>query len=367
MPSIRSAYAVSRLFSRTALAFTALCFAAGGADAQSAAKPLVTPGFSLTVFAVGSGGLISAPDSLAVLDGHVWVGYANNGAPDGSNGAMSVIVEYSQDGSIVKTYQVAGHNDGLKVNPYTREIWAMQNEDANPNLVIINPATGQASKPYSFGKTLHGGGYDDIVFKDGQTYFSASNPTLNSSGKNMGPAIVRVVHLDANTYTIDVAPVMRGTLDASNIPFGTVATLTLPDPDSMTLTPSGDVLLDDQGDGQLVLLRSSGDDLNVQYLPLLGNVQVDDTVFATARRGYLLVSDTKANIVYKISANVWQRDAAFSASTGVAATSSTPAVPAYVGQLDLHSGALLPLVTNLGQSAWHGLCTGRRPAVTAAH
>ena len=353
MPSIRPAYAVGHIFSRTALVFTALCFAAGAADAQTSAKPIVTPGFSLAVFAAGSGGLISAPDSLAVLDGHVWVGYANNGAPDGSNGAMSVIVEYSSDGSVVKTYEVAGHNDGLKVNPYTREIWAMQNEDANPNLVIINPATGQASKPYSFAKTLHGGGYDDIVFKDGQAYFSASNPTLNASGKNMGPAIVRVVHLDANSYTIDATPVVRGSLDASDIPFGTVATLNLTDPDSMTLTPSGDVLLDDQGDGQLVLLHSSGDEPRVQYLPLLGNVQVDDTAFATARRGYLLVSDTKANTVYKISANVWQRDAAFSASTGVAATASTPAVPAYVGQLDLRSGALLPLVTNLASP--HGM------------
>lgn len=229
----------------------------------------------------------------------------------------------------------------------------MQNEDANPNLVIINPATGQASRPYAFGKTLHGGGYDDIVFKDGQTYFSASNPSLNGSGKNMGPAIVRVVHLDANNYTIDVAPVVRGTLDASNIPFGTVATLNLTDPDSMTLTPSGDVLLDDQGDGQLVLLHSSGEEPRVEYLPLLGNVQVDDTVFATTKRGYLLVSDTQANMVYKISANVWERGAAFSASTGVAASSSTPSVPAYVGQLDLRSGALLPLVTNLASP--HGM------------
>jgi hypothetical protein len=91
----------------------------------------------------------------------------------------------------------------------------------------------------------------------------------------------------------------------------------------------------------------------VQYLPLLGNVQVDDTVFATARRGYLLVSDTAANKVYKISSNVWQHDAAFSASTGVAATSTTTSVPAYVGQLDMRSGALLPLATNMGSP--HGM------------
>jgi hypothetical protein len=135
--------------------------------------------------------------------------------------------------------------------------------------------------------------------------------------------------------------------EASSIPFGTMAQLNLTDPDSMTLTPSGDVLLDDQGDGQLVLLHGPGANPRVEYLPLLGRVQIDDTAFATAPRGFLLVSDTKANRVYKISADVWEHDAAFSASTGVAATATTPAVPAYVGQLDLRSGALLPLVSNL--------------------
>ncbi|MGH8779267.1 hypothetical protein [Paraburkholderia sp.] len=351
MPSIRPVCKLNRVVSRTALAFTVFCFAAGDAAAQSSVKPVVTPGFSLSVFATGSGGLFSAPDSLAVLDDHVWVGYANTGAPDGSNGAKSEIVEYSLNGTVVKTYEVAGHNDGLKVNPYTREIWAMQNEDASPNLVIITPATGQASAPYSFDKTLHGGGYDDLVFKDGVTYLSASNPTLSASGKNTGPAIVRIVRINANTHTIGVAPTVSGTLSASDIPFGTVTTLNLTDPDSMTLTPSGDVLLDDQGDGQLVLFHSSGNEPRVQYLPLLGQVQVDDTVFATARRGFLLVSDTKANTVYKVSANVWQRDAAFSASGGVA--TATPPVPGYMGQLDMRSGALLPLVTNLGSP--HGM------------
>jgi hypothetical protein len=102
--------------------FAALCFAAGAADAQTPPKPITTPGFNLTLFATGNDGLMSTPDSLAALDDHVWVGYANNGAPDGSNGAMSLIVEYGLDGTMVKTYQVVGHNDGLKVNPYTREI-----------------------------------------------------------------------------------------------------------------------------------------------------------------------------------------------------------------------------------------------------
>ena len=343
MTSIRRTSVANCIFNRTALAFAALCLATGVAKAENPPKAVVTPGFSISVFADAPAGS-SAPDSLAVLDDHVWVGYANGGAPDGSGGAQSQIVEYSLDGKVMRTLTVAGHNDGLKVNPYTRQIWAMQNEDANANLVTIDATTGQTTN-YVFGKTLHGGGYDDIIFKDGQAFVSASNPTLDASGHNTGPAIVRALLL--GNGTIEVSPALPGMPEASNIPFGTVAQLNLTDPDSMTLTPSGDVLLDDQGDGQLVLLRGPGANPRVEYLPLLGRVQIDDTVFATAPRGFLLVSDTQANRVYKISADVWEHDAAFSASTGVAATATTPKVPAYVGQLDLRSGALLPLVSNL--------------------
>jgi hypothetical protein len=348
MEYIRSVVAVRRVFRCSALAVAALSFASG-ASAQTPPKPVVTPGFTVSVFANSPAGS-SAPDSITVLDNHVWVGYGNGGAPDGSGNAQSTIVEYSEDGAVLKTFTVAGHNDGLKVNPYTREIWAMQNEDANPNLVTIDSATGRTAR-YVFGKTPHGGGYDDIVFKDGQAYFSASNPTLNAQGENTGPAIVRGI-LESNG-TVDVSAVFPGTPNASNIPFGTVKRLNLTDPDSMTLTPSGDVLLDDQGDGQLVVWRTPGTEPQIQYLPLLGNVQVDDTVFASARKGYLLVSDTNANRIYKISADVWQQGAAFSASTGVAAANGAPAVPAYVGQLDMRSGALLPLVTNLASP--HGM------------
>ena len=168
MTCIRPVSAASRIFSRTTtLAFAAFCFATGAAAQTSTQPPVVTPGFTLTVFAQGNGtgSLRSAPDSIAVLDGHIWVGYANNGAPDGSKNAMSEIVEYPRDGgTALRSITLQGHNDGLKVNPYTREIWAMQNEDANPNLVTINPATG-ATTTYTFDKTPHGGGYDDMVFK----------------------------------------------------------------------------------------------------------------------------------------------------------------------------------------------------------
>src|SRR5579871_6314136 len=105
--------------------------------AQTAVAP-----YTLTVFAKAPTGL-SAPDSIAVLDDHVFVGYGDGHKPDGSDGLPSQVVEYTMTGGWVHTFTVPGHNDGLKVNPYTHELWALQNEDANANLVIIDPRSGR--------------------------------------------------------------------------------------------------------------------------------------------------------------------------------------------------------------------------------
>jgi hypothetical protein len=227
-------------------------------------------------------------------------------------------------------------------------------EDSNPNLVIIDPATGSTDL-YSFGPQAHGGGYDDMSFKDGVVYVSASNPTADAKGNVAGPSIVRITL--GGDHKVTAMPVLPGMSKAIDIATGATTVLNLTDPDSMIVTPSGDLLLDDQGDAQLVLLRrSTTKEPAVQVLPLLGGVQVDDTVFATARHGYLLIADRDANIVYKLEAPVWDLGAAFSASTGVPASTKppvTPAIPAYVGQLDLHSGAVFPVISNLASP--HGM------------
>src|ERR1700730_17070212 len=77
-------------------------------------------------------------------------------------------------------------------------------------------------------------------------YLSASHPTLDAKGHSIGPSIVRATLVAAN-HTVVVTPAVSGTPFADNIPFGTVSRLNLTDPDSIILTPSGEVLLDDQG------------------------------------------------------------------------------------------------------------------------
>ena len=164
-----------------------LLLAALAVPASSQSTPKPVKGYSVSVFAKGVTGKYTAPDSIAVLHDHIFIGYGDGNDPTGEDGKSNQIVEYDRSGQIIHIYTVVGHNDGLKVNPYTHELWAMQNEDANPNLVIINPETHRQSV-YTFATPPpHGGGYDDITFRNGKVYFSASNPAMNP---NEAPAIV---------------------------------------------------------------------------------------------------------------------------------------------------------------------------------
>jgi hypothetical protein len=359
MPRLSALPSQSRMFSIGAGVFAvAVSSLFGiGSPATAEAAPVVTPGFTLSVFAASPKGS-SKPDSLAVAGGHIWIAYGDGHLPDGSDKLSNEIVEYTTLGKPVRTISVKGHSDGLRLNPYTGKLWAIQNEDADPKLVVIDPVTGKTQN-YTFPKTLHGGGYDDVAFIGGKAYISASNPTLDSKGLSHGPSIVEVT-LKSN-FTIGVTSVLAGMPNAVRIPFGNKVVLNLTDPDSLTPTPDGDLLMTDQGDAQLVLLRLSKTvEPAVQVLPLLDGVQVDDTAFVTAPRGYLLIADTSANVVYKLSSAVWGVKSAFSASTGVPAAGKTPAIPSYVGELDTKSGAILPAVTGLVSA--HGLLFVGQPA-----
>lgn len=309
----------------------------GAASLAAAATPQAASSYTLSVFAAAPSGL-SAPDSIAVLDDHVFVGYGDGHQPDGSDGLNSQVVEYTMDGGVVHTFTVRGHNDGLKVDPYTHLLWALQNEDANPNLVIIDPRSG-SQRDYLFGPTPHGGGYDDMVFRDCKTYISASNPANNP---NMEPAIVSA-RIDEGM--LSVAPVLMANAAATDLPTGQSVTLNLQDPDSMTLNPLGDIVLDSQADQMLIIVSHPGTKMQqVLRLPLsyqgpngLTRVETDDTVFATSAQGYILFADKDLNEVFKLSR------AAFSPGQAYTAADGGP----FVGALDMTSGIVTPVVTGL--------------------
>jgi hypothetical protein len=332
---------------------------AGPAFAQTPVAP-----YQLTVFAKAPTGL-SAPDSIAVLDGHVFVGYGDGHLPDGSDGLSNQIVEYRMDGSVVHTYTVVGHNDGLKVDPVTRKLWVLQNEDANANLVILDPET-HSQHLYALGPTLHGGGYDDMVFRGCKVYISASNPANNP---NSGPALVSA-QLEGNL--VAVKPVLAGEAGAIDVPTDTTVTLNLLDPDSMTLDPLGNIVLDSQGDQELIIVSNpESSDQRVLRLPLTyltsGGpmpVETDDTAFVTSSEGFLLFADKGLNAVYKISKNAFVPGTAYTAADG----------GPFVGAVDMTTGVVTPIVTgvknpggmmfvdtskNAGRNAGLDQCQGR--------
>jgi|HubBroStandDraft_6_1064221.scaffolds.fasta_scaffold11236_3 hypothetical protein len=317
--------------------------------ASSQPAPTAIKGYSVSVFTTGVTGKYTAPDSIAVLDNHIYIGYGDNNDPAGLDGKSNQIVEYDLKGNVVHIYTVVGHNDGLKVNPYTHQIWAMQNEDANPNLVIIDPATRKQTLYTFAAPPPHGGGYDDIVFRNGKVYFSASNPAMNPNDK---PAIVEAT-LAGNT--IEVASALEGNATAFDVVTAASVTLNLQDPDSMTLTPSNDILLDSQGDSELIVLHHLGQaSQSVTLVPLsspFGTPQADDTLFIPSDKGFILMADTPANIVYKITRDGFMPGAAYTAAVG--APDASGASIGFVGALDLNFGDLTPVVT--GFMSPHGM------------
>ncbi|UVK42343.1 hypothetical protein BPNPMPFG_004014 [Mesorhizobium sp. AR07] len=324
--------------------------ATGSLVARADGAPGVSPGFTLSTFVTPPAGS-SKPDSLALIDGNVWIGYANGGKPDGSDGGMSQIVQYSLDGKVLRTLSVKGHNDGLKLNPATKKIWALQNEDGDANLVVIDPVSG-AMENYTFEAGKHGGGYDDVAFKNGEAFISASAPQVDGGKTNPGPSIV-TAKLTAD-HKVVVAAAFAGAPNVTDIATGDKETLNLTDPDSLTIAPSGDLVMTSQDDSELLFVhKTSTSGGEGKVLHLMGGVKVDDTTFVGAKHGFLLVADTPANIVYKIEAANWGVGTAYSAMSGVDATKVAPAIPGYVGLLDVNSGALLPVTTNM--QAPHGM------------
>lgn len=302
-----------------------------------------SPDYSVAVFAAAPSGLTN-PDSITSFQGTVWVGYQNNSTPTG--GGESDIVQFDPAGKVLKQYKVTGRNDGLKYNPFDGKIYALQNEDANPYLVLIDPVTGTMTKYTYSAPPLHGGGYDDIVFLNGQIFISASNPSLQAPstnppfGQNIFPSIVKAT---LHGTQVDVTPVLMGNANLIGIETGKTQVAPQSDPDSLKVDPSGNLVLDSQQDGDLIFLNGPGFPNQVGYRLHLSSssttqVTVDDTVFPTQASGTIYVADTPANIVYAVTSSVFPPNSAFTAASD---TNN------YVGRIDLGNGKITPIITGL--------------------
>jgi DNA-binding beta-propeller fold protein YncE len=298
---------------------------------------------SVTVFAQGAEVNASGPDSIAVADDSIWVSYTNGADSTGQSGS-STVVQYSLRGRILRTFSIPGYVDGLKLDPRTGLVWAMQNQDGNSTLTLIDPDEGiTPDSPIPYAVTSSSRGYDEVVFRENRIFLSYTNPT--------GPGDPTIQMLVKGSNPLAVTTILTMGATGTNLATGQAnQPTTQNDPDSLKLTPFGDLQLTSGDDGQLIFVAHPGtDDQAVSFLTLLDPHTglavsgLDDAVFATARRGVFYLADTGNNRVLAINADDLEIGTLF-ASVG--------SVHALV-IVDLKTGRVSPFLGNLNGP--HGL------------
>ena len=278
-----------------------------GASAQAA------PTASSSVFATGGPVGGTQPDSVTIGDGSVWIEYGNSVDSTGVIPGDSTIVQYSPGGAVQHTYSISGEVDGLKVDPATGTVWALQNQDANATISLINPTTHvvtgplkYAAPPYAYGANSgspplnNGRGYDDVAFLNGKVYLSYTNPV------NPTDSVLQVLNNNGNNPT--------GTLTTTSILTAAQTGIPVPDIDSLKSTPNGELVLTSEGDGAgtgnpgatFTLIKNPGAAnqtvTNVPVTDAKGDLaeSMDDVIFPDATSGWLYVAGTPDNAVYKV-------------------------------------------------------------------
>jgi PEP-CTERM motif len=262
-----------------------------GSSAQAA------PTASSSVFATGGPVGGTQPDSVTTGDGSVWIEYGNGADSTGLSGS-STIVQYSPGGAVQHTYTIPGLVDGLKFNPVTGKVWALQNNDGNATLSIIDPTTHAVSGPLSYAVTSTARGYDDVAFLGGKVYLSYTNPV------NPTDPVLQILN-NGNNPT--------GTLTTTSILTASQTGITTPDIDSLKSTPNGELVLTSEGDGPgtpnpvgtYTLIKNPGATETVTNVPVTdasGNLSegMDDVLFPGVTQGTLFATDTKTDKVYEV-------------------------------------------------------------------
>jgi len=291
-------------------------------------------GWQVTLFARGTA-TYTNPDSAVVDGGHVFLDYQNNAAKDGTDNMTSTIVEYTMDGKVIKTFSAPGHSDGMRMDPTTKLLWVISNEDGNPKMETIDPNSGTIT-PYTFPKTPHGGGYDDVYFLNGSTFISASAPNLDKSGNNVFPAVDKITLSNGKAV---LTPILMGNADATDTTTGAnnaKVALNEVDPDSFSTNTNGDLILINQAGSEIVTISNPGTAQQKVSRLAVGS-QLDDTVWATAKQGRLLVVDGTGNSTY------WLSIPEFPVGTVFTQTPDDSGIAGIVGIVDLGTGIITPI------------------------
>jgi hypothetical protein len=295
-------------------------------------------GLMVTVFATGAPLGATSPDSITTDGSHVWIAYQNGAASDGSSGS-STVAEYNLSGMVLHTFSIAGNVDGLRYNPYSGQIWALQNNDGNSALTTINPIT-LATTQFTYATINPNRGFDDAAFLGGNIYLSYTNPVSGAD-----PIIVRIDQPMISS-PIAVSGILDSTYTGTNLATGAQASNTVTDPDSLGVAPDGSLVLTGEADQSLTFVHNPGmGNQSESFVNLLGtNGQPvsgfpDDTVFGSGGNQVLLVADTGANTVYALTGPFLAGGAYGSIGTAV-------------NSIDLTTGVSTPLFTGVSP---HGL------------
>ena len=196
----------------------------------------------------------SQPDSISVMGDDIWVAYTNGADSTGASG-NSTIVEYDRSGHIDQSYSIAGSVDGLKGDPITGQIWALQNQDGNSTLTLIDPEDHSLSQPLHYAVPSSMRGYDDVAFLNGKVYLSYTNPNTMTLGD---PVLVQLTNGNDPDGLLRTSPILRFGDMGTDLETGQTKMIPVTDPDSLKVAPNGDLLLTGGSDDVIKPSASSG-------------------------------------------------------------------------------------------------------------
>jgi len=292
-----------------------------------------------TVFATGQNGA-TQPDSITIGKDALWAEYGNGASSTGAAGS-STIVEYSLGGQIENTYTIAGSADGLRIDPNTGIVFALQNQDANSTVSLIDPNAGTVSGPLSYAATSAARGYDDAAFVNGGVYLSYTNPT------GSGDAVVqKLLNGDQPIGTLVTSGILADGATGTNIKTGqTDQPIPLSDPDSLTSTAGGSLVLSSEADKALTVISDPGTVAQSERFVPLTNLpagsSLDDVIIPTSSSGTFYVSNTATNQIQAYTVS------------GLNTSDVYASVGTEIVQVDLRTGTQTPLIVGLSSS--HGM------------
>jgi hypothetical protein len=303
---------------------------------------------------------VSKPDDITSLGHHLFVGFQNGVGPQGEASTTgnldSTVVEFNSWGHAVAQWDIVGKCDGLTADPYTGQIIATVNEDANSSVYLIDPDGGSKPAGYQFNEPLPSkGGTDAISVYRGTVLISASAPGTTGAAAPQAayPAVYRVV-FDAKTHVATVTSLFSdeatATVANTGAGNGKAQKLALTDPDSNEVVPhfaarfAGDFMLTSQGDKEQIFVHGAGwHDETLSVLTLSDSV--DDTAWPSGRWGAIYATDSATDTTYKVTGH-FRTGSVIVVDTPCGANNAPSSCPApgfpanYLGQLNPWTGAI---------------------------